>query len=255
MVTRERVNKHVVKARSLMRRALHVYTISFIEAIKKANTLQEMQTVAHRQLRGDVINEAMRRIWIASAKDFGEDTRKRIVSGKKKLVVPITADYWQSWVETQMKGSFGKRITWVTGTTRDRFINAVDTIAATGFEKGESINTIAGSIMESLRIEEAYRAERIARTEVMSAANMSSQAGAQATGLELNKEWICQIDGRQRDSHEDMNGETVDINEPFSNGLDVPCDSSVDNPAEVINCRCTVAYAAKEGVEYSWGRE
>ncbi len=44
--------------------------------------------------------------------------------------------------------------------------------------------------------------------------------------------WVDSGDGRVRDEHAAMNGETVPINEPYSNGQMVPGDSD-------FNCRCT----------------
>ena len=117
---------------------------------------------------------------------------------------------------------------------------------------------IAKQIRYELNISERYRAERIARTEVISASNMSSQAGALATGIPLDKTWIPLIDDKTRDSHRmqpvGVGGEVVDINELFSNGLLLPGDPNAD-AEEVINCRCAVGYLSKSDSDYSWGRE
>jgi uncharacterized protein with gpF-like domain len=50
---------------------------------------------------------------------------------------------------------------------------------------------------------------------------------------------MATLDSRTRDSHRLMDGETVGVNEEFSNGLMYPGDPSGD-PSEVYNCRCTV---------------
>ena len=245
-------------ARSLVRVALKEYNKQFIEDLKKCQTPAQMKALAEKPLRSAEIEKALLKIWVPVSKQFGEQTFKELMPSTKAIdfgrTNPITTDYWFSWVEKMLKGTLGERIKLITGTTRDVFIKAVDRIAYAGFEAGKGVPEIAKEIMKDLNITERYRAERIARTEVISASNSSSQAGAQATGLELDKEWISYIDENTRDSHRDLNGAKVDINEQFSNGLDVPGDPSGEAD-EVINCRCTVGYGSKEGSGFNWGRD
>lgn len=61
----------------------------------------------------------------------------------------------------------------------------------------------------------------------------------ESRGIVLKKVWIATPDGRTRESHLELDGEEVDINEEFSNGLMYPGDPNGD-PAEVYNCRCTM---------------
>lgn len=97
----------------------------------------------------------------------------------------------------------------------------------------------------------AYRAETIARTEALRAANagareMYQQAVDDGTlaADELTRRWNTHIDGRERLSHEAMNGQERDIDEPFMSGdeneLMYPGDE--DAPAEdSVQCRCAVS--------------
>ena len=136
----------------------------------------------------------------------------------------------------------------------DGFIRIVDKIAGYGFQNGIGIPEIAKQIRYELNISERYRSERIARTEVISASNMSSQAGALATGVPLDKTWIAKIDDKTRESHIAVDGEVVDINELFSNGLLLPGDPNGE-AEDTINCRCAVGYLSKSDSDYSWGRD
>lgn len=82
------------------------------------------------------------------------------------------------------------------------------------------------------------RALRIARTEtasIMSEATLEKMREAEAAGLKLQKTWKATFDGRTRDSHRDVDGETVALGEKFSNGLERPGDGGA---ADRINCRC-----------------
>lgn len=54
----------------------------------------------------------------------------------------------------------------------------------------------------------------------------------------LQKTWITARDDRVRDSHADLEGEVVGIDEAFSNGLKYPRDA-VGEAEDVIGCRCT----------------
>lgn len=90
------------------------------------------------------------------------------------------------------------------------------------------------------------RGETIARTEAIASLNQSQvEAYRQAidTGTvrpqDVRKVWVATKDKRTRDSHRELDGESVGINERFSNGLDYPCDPA--GPVEeVANCRCTM---------------
>ena len=88
-----------------------------------------------------------------------------------------------------------------------------------------------------------FRAERIARTEMLGAGSFGTRQGALATGLTLEKVWISFIDTETRDSHVGMDGERVPLDSTYSNGLMYPGDPS--GPAsEIVNCRCAEAYIA-----------
>jgi hypothetical protein len=60
------------------------------------------------------------------------------------------------------------------------------------------------------------------------------------------KTWITTIDGKQRDWHDEANGQTVPIDEPFEVDGELlmePCDDSLGASAEnIVNCRCSVEY-------------
>lgn len=85
------------------------------------------------------------------------------------------------------------------------------------------------------------RSTVIARTETVGALNRGNYDSAQASGVFASKEWLTQGDDRVRESHADIDGERVEIDGPFSNGLASPGDN--DAPAdEVIQCRCTLLF-------------
>jgi hypothetical protein len=290
-ISKERERQRYYRsARSIVRKALSEYTKDFEDDLKRCQTAQQMAALAEKPLKSERIAKAMKQIYAPVGKHFGEQTYKQLLPTSKSIkftpnvqglttpvtlggevrpaigltpkptlpgmVTPVTDDYWFAWAERMVKGTLGNRITWITNTTEDVFKSTVDRIAWKGFEDGKGVDAIAREIMKDLKITEKYRAERIARTEVIGASNMASQAGAQATGLELEKEWISFIDDKTRDSHRDINGKKIPMDEEFhlSTGgiLEVPGDPAGE-AEDVINCRCTVGYGVKDS-EYNWGR-
>jgi hypothetical protein len=115
-------------------------------------------------------------------------------------------------------------------------------------EKGHSIEEIGEEIDAHFISMSEYRAFRIARTEVVAASNFGSYSAAlQASDSlgEMTKEWVNSADDRVRDRHKDsaVGGEIRAMTEKFSNGMDYPGDSMNGKAADVIQCRCTLAYS------------
>lgn len=108
--------------------------------------------------------------------------------------------------------------------------------------QGESISDIAKHLMQRIPEMNKAGAVRTARTAVTSAQNggrLASYEKADQMGIKVRKVWIATKDGRTRRNHQRLDGETVDWDEDFSNGLRFPGDPS-GKPEEVYNCRCTV---------------
>lgn len=115
-----------------------------------------------------------------------------------------------------------------------------------GIVQGESMDKIAKRIMNVQEMNKT-QAIRSARTIVTGAENKGRQdsyARATADGIILAKEWLSTNDGRTRHSHAVLDGEIVDQDKKFGNGLMYPGDPS-GRPEEVWNCRCTVAAVVK----------
>lgn len=71
------------------------------------------------------------------------------------------------------------------------------------------------------------------------AGHVDAYERAQSKGIEIKQMWLATLDGRTRDSHREMDGETVEVGGTFSNGCRFPGDPS--GPAEEVwNCRCRV---------------
>lgn len=95
------------------------------------------------------------------------------------------------------------------------------------------------------------RSLRIARTEgnrVHNEAAYDSAKVAINAGVDVVKQWVAVLDARTRDSHQTVDGEWVEVDKKFSNGLFMPGDRNAP-PAEIVNCRCKVVFVPRWEVE------
>jgi len=145
----------------------------------------------------------------------------------------------------------------INNTTRAVIQKILDDAAITG----ASFDDIVRQITTSSELG-PMRARRIARTETVTAANGAAMIYAQTSGNVMEKVWISVKDKRTRHNawanHVSIDGTKINIEEPFllksqklgdifmmqpgvrkqPNGLAVPA-------AEIVNCRCVVAFNAK----------
>lgn len=118
----------------------------------------------------------------------------------------------------------------------------IQSVMMQGILQGESIPKIAKRLAVTVGEKNSYSHIRAARTMTTSAENagrIDSYKRAEALGIEMKKQWLATQDSRTRHSHVILDGESVPINEKFSNGLMFPADPD-GAPAEVYNCRCTL---------------
>lgn len=111
-----------------------------------------------------------------------------------------------------------------------------------GFAEGESIQDLRKRINKVFDQATTYRAERIARTEIVGSSNRGALEAYHQSGVVEKKEWITARDEKVRDSHAATDGQIQDIDEPFilGSGVEMMCPGDFGPPEEVVNCRCTV---------------
>lgn len=113
--------------------------------------------------------------------------------------------------------------------------------------QGKSIPELAKSLPRAVgetNLNGAIRRARTLTTYAQNEARLDEYREAEELGIEMQKCWLATLDDRTRDSHAIIDGECVDIEEEFSNGLMCPGDSSGD-AEEVYNCRCTMVAQVK----------
>lgn len=132
-------------------------------------------------------------------------------------------------------------------------MKTLNSILLAGIEQGDSIPKIANAVFngviggsvsgaKDIVTKNKRSAVRAARTMVTAAeceGRLNSYKKLDDQGVVQKKVWIATPDSRTRDSHFEIDGEEVDVDKEFSNGLMFPADPD-GAPAEVWNCRCTM---------------
>jgi HK97 family phage portal protein len=131
----------------------------------------------------------------------------------------------------------------VSRTTADQITSTMHFAFAAGLTMSETADLVQSTVFGEGTTSD--RATRIARTESIGALNEGEYRAAKLSGVVDEKEWLTVGDDRVRESHADIDGETVALEDAFSNGLMHPGDENGD-PEEVINCRCSLLYHGAE---------
>jgi SPP1 gp7 family putative phage head morphogenesis protein len=120
-----------------------------------------------------------------------------------------------------------------------------------GIIQGYSYDKTARAVKERLDIG-ASKAIRIVQTETHRAQSQGTQAAferAAAKGLVFKRVWVATLDGRTRDRHRTLDGQKVDVDQPFEyGGMTAKYPGGFGIASMDINCRCTVR-AEIEGME------
>ncbi|MFA5312724.1 MAG: phage minor head protein [Methanomassiliicoccales archaeon] len=177
---------------------------------------------------------------------IGEDFAPMVVRSFGKAAPAFESkaeDPWMKLLLNWISKQSGAKVTQIQGTTLDRLRAQL----SEGMEAGESMEDISKRLSGIYDDGISTRSTIIARTEVISASNAASYAGAKSTDLRLKKQWLSSRDARVRETHNDADGQEVGMDEPFNVGgydLMFPGDSSLGAPAsEIVSCRCTQTYS------------
>jgi uncharacterized protein with gpF-like domain len=151
----------------------------------------------------------------------------------------------------------------ISNTTSDNIVRAI----ASGVENQNTLPEIMRALVSTFSELTFNRSRTISRTETLTAVSIGQKSAIKNTQEVIpgaKKVWITANDERVRGkpggkypnaefSHWDLHGDIVDINDSFNMDgvkMQVPRDPSVKNePAAVINCRCTVAIIDERDVD------
>ena len=143
----------------------------------------------------------------------------------------VLADGVVEWIDEHV----GDMVKGITDTSKA----ALRLEIAAGVEAGEGQRDIAKRLRALSEEWSGYRAERIARTAEGASFGAAHDHAARQIGVPMTKTWVATGDSRTRDEHAAMDGETVDLDDSFSNGA--------STAPEGVNCRCLTIYQPKKG--------
>ena len=176
-----------------------------------------------------------------------KDRRTRTAEEIKAFMLVALQELYYEYVE----GDYGTYDP--TATIRDNYRSMLDRMAIplTVLFEATHPDSVASEITVATMNNEddAYfysedRATLIAENEANSIWNDSEFQDALLTG-KTKKQWVALMDKRTRDTHREVNGKTIPINEYFVVGEALLMYPRMDcaNPEEVINCRCSIIYS------------
>lgn len=129
--------------------------------------------------------------------------------------------------------------------------NNIRSEIAQGVIQGKSIPKIAESLANVVPNRNKKQMVLHARTAMTSAQNggrMERFKEAEDMGIEMQKVWIATLDDRTRETHQELDGQAVDLEEDFEvEGMRIryPGDPWAD-PSLTYNCRCTLGEKLKK---------
>ena len=108
-------------------------------------------------------------------------------------------------------------------------------------ERGASIDELIAAV-EAVPAFNPARAEMIARTEVIGGYNGGLEEGFRQSGNVTAKVWLSALDDRTRETHLAMHDQMVQVGQDFRSpsGAAGPAPGQMGDPAEDINCRCSM---------------
>ena len=196
----------------------------------------------------NITDEKIKPILVDIYKEVGFDYSKRIKKEIDKTTknVLFTDSFLQD-ILTFLAGEGGSKIVSIRGTLIDDIIKAIQL----KLQENATIVELQKAIFEIVnRSQQFYKwqALRIARTETTFASGYAAMRAASQYNFEVTKQWIAATDDRTRRDHRIENGQIVDLNDPFimadGTQMQYPGDPK-GTAAQVINCRCTLAFKAK----------
>lgn len=113
-----------------------------------------------------------------------------------------------------------------------------------GILQGDAMADIAARLQRVCKMGEstANRAARTCVTGAENAGRVNSYKRAESMGIRVRKQWIATLDERTRSSHRQLDGQSVDVDEPFKvDGDEIMYPGDPSAPGYLVyNCRCTL---------------
>ena len=200
-----------------------------------ADTLLNVNKVA-----ASYINAEMPGVYASNFNRVGKDVAKQVPGYSFDLVSAQTVRKLATEDKTLLPYKY------VDGRKDERWnTKKVNSEILQGIIQGESIPKIAkrlGNVTE-MNKESAIRNARTAITGAQNSGRFDGMKQLEDDGVILKKEWVAAVDSHTREAHLELNGQQVDVDEPFVvDGKEImfPGDPECEYPELVYNCRCAL---------------
>lgn len=243
----KRLDKIEAKYLPKFTRAIRRQISSFISEYEKSG-LQAAKMRLDGLVQGSELNTLLKQLYKDAAIQEASYQYGELKEFKAKYKTYGFNEAWTQLIEQLFSSTDVLQVVNdITETTKQQILNAI----ARGIRDGATVDEIAAEI-EGNNVS-LNRARLIVRTEAVGASNIGSMMGAMSTGIVYEKKWVTAIDHRTRGmqrtdkfSHVVLNGQKVDMGNPFNNGENIfyPGDKKA-SAGNICNCRCSLAYIPK----------
>lgn len=221
------------------------------------NLTNDFQQVLHsvdHLVTDKEIKEEFVDLYIQTGLDFKKDIEVYTKNFKGYRTKDLVDQVFAEWMGAFSVSETLPRIVSITATTREQVKRIIRVIIDKGLSDGLTIGDITAQLEKQipieLRIQNKFRASRIARTEVLTASNRASLKAIEDTGYNATKTWVTAPFGMAKTERHNLAPEladgpqTVPKNMPFviyGESLDYPGfpGGSAEN---VINCQCVQTF-------------
>lgn len=229
------------KIKSVFMGALEKQIKPLYEKIELISNIRDLEIPP---LNDQAIQEAYKRLYMATALPFAMDKRRqrKWTKGEDE----IFEDLIMEQILVYLRNNVGSEIRAVGDTSKLLIQRLLDRLIPEIMDQGIGGGGAAQTMLRD-RIKSEwhrmkyYRTERIVRTEVNRAANWGSLEGARSLDIPQNKVWISAFAPESRPEHEAADGQKRDLNEPFEvwgESLMYPGDPA-GSGQNTINCLCS----------------
>jgi uncharacterized protein with gpF-like domain len=202
----------------------------------------------HKSAVADILKRGYKKAFEQFGKRILDAGKKHHANFEKKDLYKNYEKHAGTWIDENT----AKKVKQIANTTRDQSEALIQKITTEsiglGLSQAEAGKLIADGLSEWGADISRHRSRVIARTETHAASQAASQTAAEEIGFKVLKEWVSGNTDRTRDDHAEADGQTVELDQPFSVGgeqLMHPGDAS-GSAENVINCRCVAVHVAAE---------
>ena len=217
---------------------------SFIASIQDVLSPEAItQAARDYQVDESLVRISYERFYLKTSLSFARNIAKSYNNRmeRKDINDDILQEVWYQQIMEFVRTKVGNNITSVIRTQYADIQKITKAAVETGIDNGWGMDKIARAIQKDQGVMDFWKAQRIARTEVVTASNVGVKVGYEQLPGNKEKVWISTFDNRSRPDHMAMDGTRVAVNElfelPSGNQLEFPGDPS-GAAEDIINCRC-----------------